>query len=116
MITKAEVEVVMFAFHAKFEQFQAVTDRKLAQSHHTLVHTIIEQVNQHMYGTRDQLYQQLSDRLMAKDSDLPEDHSPNCNFTMTHDRRTQNSGSDSRPPQVPDRYQASRIDCPVRWF
>jgi hypothetical protein len=56
MVTKAELEAVMTAFHAKFEQLQVETDRKIAHSQEELVCVIIEQVNQHATSSREQLY------------------------------------------------------------
>jgi hypothetical protein len=57
MVTKAELETVMTAFHAKFEQLHAETDQKLPKSQESLVHIVIEQINHHMASTQDHLYQ-----------------------------------------------------------
>jgi hypothetical protein len=67
MVTKAELEAVMTAFHAKFEQLQVETDRKIAHSQEELVRVIIEQVNQHATSSREQLYHELSDRFVVKE-------------------------------------------------
>jgi hypothetical protein len=104
MVTKAELEAVMTAFHAKFEQLQVETDRKIAHSQEELVCVIIEQVNQHATSSREQLYHELSDRFVVKDSAPHVEVSPDQSYTLTADRRAPPPGSGARPPPTSDRY------------